>query len=65
MTTVSQLSQEMGIKTSTLYELARREEDPLPLRTLKGFKRTSCIAVEEWLSWWERNSDLFKEVSHV
>ncbi len=64
MVTVSQLAEEMGMKKSTLYGLARREHDPLPLRTLKGNKRSSCMSVDSWLEWWERNSDLFKEVPH-
>jgi len=64
MVTIRQLSEETGLKRSTLYELARREEDPLPLRTLKGHKRTSCMSVRDWLEWFDRNSDLFKEVEH-
>ena len=64
MVTVGDLADQMHVKPSTLYELARRESDPMPLRTLHGFKRSSSMLVSEWESWFERNSDLFKEVSH-
>ena len=64
MVTVSQLAEEMGMKKSTLYELARRENDPLPLRTLHGHKRSSSMLVSSWEEWFVRNSELFKEVPH-
>jgi len=64
MTTVSKLAEEMGVSKRMLYELARRDTDPLPLRTLRGMKRSSAIAVDEWLEWFARNSDPFKEVNH-
>ena len=64
MVTVSQLAEEMGMKKSTLYGLARRENDPLPLRTLHGFKRSSVILVSDLEEWLVRNSDFFKEVKH-
>lgn len=62
--TVSDLAEQMGVKTSTLYALARRDDDPLPLRTLNGFKRSSSMLVEEWEEWFQRNSELFREVQH-
>ena len=64
MVTVGDLADQMHVKASTLYELARRDDDPLPLRTLKGMKRSSAMLVEEWMEWYVRNTDLFKEVSH-
>lgn len=62
--TVSDLAEQMGVKTNTLYALARRDEDPLPLRTLNGFKRSSSMLVSEWEEWFERNTELFREVQH-
>lgn len=64
MVTIPKLAEEMGISKNTLYSLARREHDPLPLRTLDGHKRSSCMVVDEWVEWFERNSTLFKEVRH-
>lgn len=64
MVTVGDLAGQMHVKASTLYDLARREEDPLPLRTLDGFKRSSAMLYEEWREWFLRNSSLFKEVKH-
>lgn len=64
MVTVSDLAEQVHMKPHTLYEFARREVDPMPLRTLKGYKRSSAMVVTEFVEWYERNSDLFKEVSH-
>ena len=64
MTTISRLAEEMEMSPNTLYALARRDDDPLPLRTLKGMKRSSALVVDDWLAWYERNTDLFKEVQH-
>lgn len=64
MVTVGDLADQMHVKASTLYEFARREEDPMPLRTLHGFKRSSSMLVSEWGEWFSRNSELFREVEH-
>ena len=64
MVTVSDLAEQMHMSTDTLYELARREEDPMPLRTIRGMKRSSSMLVSELEEWYVRNSDMFKEVSH-
>ena len=61
MTTVSQLADECHIDNHRFYEWARRDEDPLPLRTINGMKRSSVISVDDWLDWYRRNSKLFKE----
>ncbi len=64
MVTVADLAAQMHMKTETLYQFAKREVDPLPLRTLNGFKRSSAMLVSSWVEWYERNSELFKEVQH-
>ena len=64
MVTIADLAEQMHMKTDTLYELARRDDDPLPLRTMNGFKRSSSVVVSEWIAWFERNSSLFKETRH-
>lgn len=62
MVTVSDLAEQMHVKKNRIYEWARREEDPLPLRTMDGMTRSSALVVEEWVAWYKRNSRLFKEV---
>ena len=39
MVTVSDLAKQMHIDKHALYEWARREEDPMPLRTPAGRKK--------------------------
>lgn len=62
MVNVSDLASQMHIDNHNFYEWARREEDPLPLRTINGMKRSSAMVVDEWVDWFKRNSKLFKEV---
>lgn len=62
MVTVGDLSDQMHIDNSRFYEWAKRESDPLPLRTMNGMKRSSSMLVSEWAEWWRRNSTPFREV---
>lgn len=64
MVTVADLAAQMHVQPYRLYQLAKREDDPLPLRTMRGMKRSSAVVVSEWLDWWERNTTEFKEVQH-
>lgn len=64
MVTVADLAAQMHMKTETLYQFAKREVDPLPLRTLRGFKRSSSMLVSDWSEWYRKNSELFKDVEH-
>ena len=64
MVTVPDLAEQMHVRQGRLYELARRADDPLPLRTQDGMKRSSAILVSDWKEWWKRNSKVFKEVTH-
>ena len=62
MVNVGDLASQMHIDKHNFYEWARRDDDPLPLRTMNGMKRSSVMVVDEWLDWFERNSKMFKEV---
>lgn len=62
MVNIADLASQMHVDKHRFYEWARRDEDPLPLRTINGMTRSSCMRVDEWLDWFERNSRLFKEV---
>ena len=62
MVTIADLAAQMHMKRERLYEYAKRDDDPLPLRTLDGMQRTSAVLVSEWSEWFSRNSRLFKEV---
>lgn len=59
--TVPDLARQMGKTVNTLYEWARREEDPLPLRYERGTSRSGCVAVAEFMDWWKRNSVHYQE----
>lgn len=62
MISACDIAEQMHMSRATVYELARRADDPLPLRTLDGFKRSSAALVSELEAWYLRNSKLFKEV---
>ena len=62
MVNVGDLASQMHIDKHRFYEWAQRDDDPLPLRTINGMKRSSVMVVDEWLEWFERNSKQFKEV---
>ena len=54
--TVQDLAKEGHMGPDSIYQLARREEDPLPLRYLPG-DRYGRILVSEFESWWKRNAE--------
>lgn len=60
ITTVPDLAREWHKSTDTLYRLAAREEDPLPVRYLEG-DRYGGVLVSEFESWLKRNTNLFNE----
>lgn len=64
MVTIPDLAEQMHVQQHRLYQLCKREVDPIPARTPHGMKRSSAVLVSEWEEWWRRNSDLFKEVDH-
>lgn len=59
--TVPKMCEEMNMDLHTAYELARREEDPLPLRYLRGNKKNGRILEDELREWWLRNSVHYQE----
>lgn len=59
--TVPDLAEQTGKSRNTIYEWAKRETDPLPLRFEKGTRKDGFIVVEEFLAWWSRNSVHYKE----
>lgn len=54
--TVKDLCDEMGVDNHTIYRLAARQDDPLPLRYLPGQRRSGCVLEREMDEWFERNS---------
>ena len=61
MVTVPALAEQMGKSRNTIYEWARRKEDPLPLRFEKGTSKNGCIIVDDFKEWWLRNSVHYQE----
>ena len=61
MITVPDLAEQMGKKRQTIYEWARRDVDPLPLRYELGGRNSGSIVVSEWREWWARNSVHYQE----
>lgn len=61
MVTVPDLAEQMGKTVHTLYEWARREEDPLPLRYERGTTKNGSVMVTEFREWWARNSVHYSE----
>lgn len=59
--TVGQLAAMWGTKPSKLHELARRRDDPLPIRYVKGKSRSGFLALAEVECWVERNTCLYQE----
>lgn len=59
-TTVPDLAREGHKSADRLYELARREDDPLPLRYIDG-DRYGVVLVDEFSAWVKRNGKLMNE----
>ncbi len=60
-TTVPDLAREGHVSADRLYELARREVDPLPLRYIGGGTRYGQILVSELEDWVKRNGCFYNE----
>ena len=60
-TTVPELAREGHISVDRLYELARREEDPLPLRFVGEGARYGQVLCSEMAEWVKRNSVLYRD----
>lgn len=59
-TTVPDLAREGHLSADTLYELAKREDDPFPLRYLPGC-RYGQVSVSEAEEWFRRNGTLMRD----
>ena len=60
ITTVPELAREWHKSPDRLYELASRQDDPLPVRYLEG-DRYGGLLVSEFEEWLKRNTKLFDE----
>lgn len=56
--TTTALAEQLGTRNDKLMALARRAEDPLPVRYLKGKTRYGFVVVPELMEWLERNSEV-------
>ena len=61
MVTVADLAAQMGKDTHTLYEWAKRKDDPLPLRYARGERKNGSIDVMAFRDWWSRNSTHYQD----
>lgn len=52
----SEVAAQLGTNESTVGRYARRAEDPLPLRYIKGKRNGGFVIVEEFLGWVRRNT---------
>lgn len=59
--TTKDVAQKLGTNHATVLEYARRQEDPLPLRYIKGKSNGGFVVVEEFLEWIKRNTCMFNE----
>ncbi len=59
--TVDQICAESKWDKHTVYRLAARAEDPLPLRYLKGTRKYGRVVESEFEEWWLRNSVQYRE----
>lgn len=61
ITKVPALCRECGWDRHYLYELAAREEDPLPVRYLPGKVRGGFVLRSEFEEWIRRNAPQYRE----
>ena len=59
--TVKALCEEMSVDPHTIYMLAARRDDPLPLRYLPGKQRNGCVLESEMGEWFVRNGMQYQE----
>lgn len=57
MITAPELAEQMHKDVNTVYQWAKRKDDPLPLRYMDG-NRYGAILVSEFEEWWKRNAEL-------
>lgn len=57
----SEVARQLGTNESTVGKYARRADDPLPLRYIKGKRNSGFVVVAEFVAWVERNTTLYRE----
>lgn len=61
---MEEVGQLLHLTKSTVYELAKKEEDPLPARMIGGKKRGAIIARDELIEWVKRNARLIAQIKN-
>lgn len=59
--TAKEVAAQLGTNQTRMLEYARRKEDPLPLRYIKGKRNGSFVVVSEFVEWVERNTCFYQE----
>lgn len=59
--TFPELARQLGTRPDHLMPYVNRELDPLPLRFIKGKRRSGFVVVEEMNEWIERNTVHYQE----
>lgn len=56
-----EIAEQLGTNHATVLEYARRTDDPLPLRYIKGKRKGGFVIVTEFEDWLKRNSCSYAE----
>lgn len=59
--TSREVAEQIGTNHSIVLEYARRKDDPLPLRYIKGRVKGGFVIVAELIDWIERNTCTYNE----
>lgn len=60
--TAEEVATMLRMSESAIYQLAKRDYDPLPLRRFEWKKRGAFIVRDEFLSWLYRNAGLIADL---
>jgi hypothetical protein len=56
-----EVAAQLGTNPATVLEYARRKEDPLPLRYIKGKRNGGFVVTADFLEWIDRNTCSYNE----
>ena len=56
-----EIAEQLGTNHATVLQYARREDDPLPLRYIKGKRNGGFVIVSEFEDWLIRNTCSYEE----
>lgn len=56
-----EVASQLGTNPTTVLMYARRADDPLPLRYIKGKRNGGFVVVAEFVEWVGRNTCLYKD----